>query len=108
MRSVRHAWVSRYFSARESAYATPSAGRRTILYVRTAGLSGTTPATTLTVFSPRDANSSMNVTQTHRRSNWIIQSSVLVLKKIASLRVVAVKLSFMMMTLLGVACVRIS
>jgi hypothetical protein len=49
------------------AYASPSAGRRTILKVRNVGFSGTTVLTMETVCGPNDANSSTNVTQTHSR-----------------------------------------
>ena len=82
------------------AYASPSAGLLTILYVRDAGFSGTTVLTMLTVFSLKEANSSMNVTQTQSRSNCMIFSMTFLLKKIASFNVVEVKLSFIMIILL--------
>src|SRR5208283_2260766 len=48
------------------AYASPSAGLRTTLNVRSAGLSGTIAATMLTQASFRAASSSMNVTYTQQ------------------------------------------
>ena len=57
----------------------------------------------LTVFSLKEANSSINVTQTHSKSNSIIFSITFLLKKIASFNVVEVKISFMMIILFDVA-----
>lgn len=57
----------------------------------------------LTVCSPKEANSSMNVTQTHNKSNSISFSMIFTLKKIASCKVVDVRISFIIMILFDVA-----
>jgi hypothetical protein len=85
------------------AYASPSAGRRTILKVRNAGFSGTTVLTMETVCAPNDANSSTNVTQMQSKSRCRIFCIKFLLKKISSWSVVDVKISFMMMMECGVA-----
>src|SRR5713101_143409 len=102
-RSFKQSYVSRYFSAIAIACASPSAGLLTILYVRTAGFSGTTVLTMLTVFSLNEVNSSMNVTQTHSTSNRIIFPMIFLLKNNASFTVVEVNISFSMIMLFGVA-----
>src|SRR5438128_2036889 len=102
-RSLTQSYVSRYFSAMAIAYASPSAGLLTILYVRNAGFSGTTVLTMLTVFSLNEVNSSMNVTQTHSTSNGSIFSMIFLLKNNASFTVVDVKISFIMIILFDVA-----
>src|SRR6266446_7095641 len=107
MRSFIQSYVRRYFSASVIAYASPSAGFLTILYVRNAGFSGTTVLTMLTVCALREANSSMNVTQTQSKSNRTMCSITFVPKKIASLSVVEVKISFIMIILLDVDWFRI-
>src|SRR5437588_6172157 len=107
MRSFTQSYVSRYFSAMAIAYASPSAGFLTILYVRTAGFSGTTVLTMLTVCSLNEVNSSMNVTQTHSTSKWMIFSRIFLLKNTASFTVVEVKISFSMIQLFDVAWWRI-
>ncbi len=107
MRSFRKSYVTRCFSAIDIAYESPSAGLLTILNVRDAGFSGTTVLTMLTVFSLKEANSSMNVTQTQSRSNSMIFAMTFLLKKIASLNVVEVKLSFIMIMLCEVIWFRI-
>src|SRR6266571_7807302 len=106
-RSFKLSYVSRYFSAIAIANASPSAGLLTILYVRTAGFSGTTVLTMLTVFSLNEVNSSMNVTQTHNTSNCSIVSMIFLLKNNASSNVVDVNITFRMMILCDVAWLRI-
>ena len=108
MRSFKQSYVMRCFSAMDIAYESPSAGLLTILYVRNAGFSGTTVLTMLTVCSPKEANSSMNVTQTHKEPNSIILSITFLLKKTASCNVVEVNISFSIRTLFGVARFRMS
>src|SRR6266498_4935735 len=94
MRSLMSLYVKRCFSASERAYANPSAGFRMILNVRIAGFSGRTVLTILTVLTLNDANSSMNVTQTHRRSSSIALAMIFLLRKTASCNVVEAKISF--------------
>ena len=60
--SSSRSYVRPYFSAIAQAYASPFGRLRTTLNVRSAGLSGTTWPTTLTVASPSEASSSTNVT----------------------------------------------
>src|SRR5262249_61127206 len=97
MRSFRQSYVSRYFSAIAIAYASPSAGRRTILKVRNVGFSGTTVLTMETVCAPNDANSSTNVTQMHSRSRSRIFFIMVRPRKISSWSVVEVRSSFIML-----------
>jgi len=63
--------------------------------------------TMLTVFSLKEANSSMNVTQTHSKSNCIIFFITFLLKKIASCNVVEVKISLITIILFDVDWFRI-
>ncbi len=72
-----------------------------------AGFSGSTALTMLTVFSFIVESSSRNVTQTHNESCWSILSITFLPRKTASLRVVELKISFMMMMLFEVAWARI-
>jgi len=85
------------------AYESPSAGFLMTLKILTPDFPDY-GADMLTVFSLYVDSSSTNVTQTHNESNPIIFSITFLLKKIASCKVVEVRISLIMIMLSGVAC----